>query len=179
MLKQDSKRPLWPWISLGLSLSYEFTSFVYRWPMCHIYDPLGAPKNKPKYAQTNQIFHCPCSDRVARGHHGCKSFIKHPCHVISFYLLCVRTVHMSHLWSPRPTQAQKTGQNMPQLSRLTHSTPCPCSNRVAGGHHGLKSPIEGLCHVNLFHLYLSGPLATSMTLGDFLRTKEPARVFPN
>ena len=131
-------------------------------------------KNKPKYAQTNQIFHCPCSDRVARGHHGCKSFIEHPCHVILF-TLCPDSPYITSLIP----KAQKTGQNMPQLTRLTHSTPCPCSNRVAGGHHGLKSPIEGLCHVNLFHLYLGGPLATSMTLGDFLRTKEPARILPN
>ena len=66
---------------------------------------------------------------------------------------------------------------MPKLTRLTHPTPCPCSNRVAGGHHGLKSTIKCPCHVNLFHLYLGGPFATSMTLGDSLRSKEPDTLF--
>ena len=32
---------------------------------------------------------------VVRGHHGCKSFMEHPCHVNLF--LCIRVVHMSHL----------------------------------------------------------------------------------
>ena len=144
--------------------------------MCHIYDPRGpplAPKNKPKYAQTNQIFHCPCSNRVARGHYGCKSFMEHPCHVNLFTM---------YPYSPYITYLipkAHSGQNMPKLTRLTHPTPCPCSNRAAGGHHGMKSPIEHLCPVNLFHLYLGGPFATSMTLGDSLRPKEPARVLPN
>ena len=115
MLKQDSKRPLWPWISLGLSLSCQFTSFVYR---CHIYDPLGAPKNKPKYAQTNQIFHCPCSDRVARGHHGCISFMEHPCLVILF-TLCLDSPYVTSLIP----KAHSGPKNRPKYAKTNQTNP--------------------------------------------------------
>ena len=121
MLKQYSKRPLWPWISLGLSLSCQFISFVYGWPMCHIYDPRGpplAPKNKPKHAQINQVFHCPCSNRVARGQNGCKSFMEHPCHV-NLFTLCPNSPYVISLIP----KAHSCPKNRPKYAEINQTNP--------------------------------------------------------
>ena len=53
-----------------------------------------------------------------------------------------------------------------------------CIASIARGHHGLKSAMECLCHVNLLHLYLGGPYATSLTLGAPLRPKKQAKIHP-
>ena len=72
----------------------------------------------PKYAQTNQIFHCPCSDRVARGHHGCKSFIEHPCHVILF-TLCPDSPYVTSLIP----KAHSGSKNRPKYAETNQTNP--------------------------------------------------------
>ena len=66
-------------------------------------------------------------------------------------------------------------------SATSHQKPLLEPRRIASiarGHHGLKSAMECLCHVNLLHLYLGGPYATSLTLGAPLRPKKQAKIHP-
>ena len=80
------------------------------------------PKNGPKYAQTNQIYLCPCLNSIVRGHPSLKSPRECLCHVC-LSSRCTGRPH--HTFGAKgPASGPK---NQPKYSQANQICLCPCS----------------------------------------------------